>query len=127
MKLVPSNDRKNLPPIDSSLVKRMTEVQKLRKKVSLAEAAEIFSGGMNLERTRRIKEPFAGPAILRYVKRPWKPEEDGQLREMAEAGKNITMIALSLERTVTAVRGRLGILKISVRKVRPCPQKNPPA
>jgi len=30
--------------------------------VRLAEAAEIFSGGMNLERTRRIKEPFAGPA-----------------------------------------------------------------
>ena len=62
MKLVPSNDRKILPPIDSSLVTRMTEIQKLREKVRLAEAAEIFSGGMNLERTRRIKEPFAGPA-----------------------------------------------------------------
>ena len=62
MKLVPSNDRKILPPIDSSLVTRMTEIQKLREKVRLAEAAEIFSRGMNLERTRRIKGPFAGPA-----------------------------------------------------------------
>jgi hypothetical protein len=62
MKLVPSNDRKILPPIDSSLVTRMTEIQKLREKVRLAETAEIFSGGMNLERTQRIKEPFAGPA-----------------------------------------------------------------
>jgi hypothetical protein len=55
MKLVPSNDRKILPPIDSSLVTRMTEIQKLKEKVRLAEAAEIFGGGMNLERTRRIK------------------------------------------------------------------------
>jgi hypothetical protein len=38
----------------------MTEIQKLREKVRLAEAAEIFSGVMNLECTRRIKEPFAG-------------------------------------------------------------------
>src|SRR5437016_5947491 len=50
MKLVPSNDRKILPPIDSSLVTRMTEIQNLREKVRLAEAAEIFNGGMNLER-----------------------------------------------------------------------------
>jgi len=56
MKLVPSSDRKILPPIDSSLVARMTEIQKLREKVRLAEAAEISSGGMNLERARRINE-----------------------------------------------------------------------
>jgi hypothetical protein len=65
--------------------------------------------------------------ILRYAKRPWKPEEERQLREMAEAGKTITMIALRLKRTVNAVRGRLGILKISTRKVKPRLQKNPPA
>jgi hypothetical protein len=46
---------------------------------------------------------------------------------MAEAGKTITMIALRLKRTVTAVRGRLSILKVSIHKVRPRPQKNPPA
>jgi len=63
--------------------------------------------------------------ILRYVKRPWKPEEERQLREMAEAGKTITMIALRLKRTVTAVRGRLGILKVSIRKVRPRLQEKP--
>jgi hypothetical protein len=39
MKLVPPNDRKILPPIDSSLVTRMTEIQKLGEKVRLAEAA----------------------------------------------------------------------------------------
>jgi len=53
----------------------------------------------------------------KYAKRPWEPEEEKQLREMAEAGKTITMIALRLKRTVTAVRGRLSILKVS----------NPPA
>jgi hypothetical protein len=33
-------------------------------------------------------------------------------------GKSITLIALRLKRTVTAVRGRLSILKISLRKVK---------
>jgi hypothetical protein len=71
MKLVPSNDRKILPPIDSSLVTQMTEIQMLREKVRLAEAVasrEIFSGGMNLERTRRIKEPFNGSARSGWAK-----------------------------------------------------------
>jgi hypothetical protein len=61
------------------------------------------------------------------ARRIWEPEEDKQLREMAEAGKTITMIALRLKRTVNAVRGRLSILKISIHKVVPRPQKNPPA
>jgi hypothetical protein len=52
------------------------------------------------------------------ARRPWDPEEEKQLREMAEAGKSITMMALRLKRTITAVRGRLGILKISLPKVR---------
>jgi hypothetical protein len=53
----------------------------------------------------------------KYARRPWDPEDEKQLREMAEAGKTITIIALMLKRTVTAVRGRLGILKVSLRKV----------
>jgi DNA-binding NarL/FixJ family response regulator len=40
----------------------------------------------------------------RNAKRPWEPQEEQQLREMAEAGKSITVIALRLKRTVTAVR-----------------------
>ena len=51
------------------------------------------------------------------ARRPWEPEEEKQLREMVEAGKTITIIALRLKRTVTAVRGRLGILKVSLGKV----------
>ena len=54
---------------------------------------------------------------MKYVKRPWRPEEERQLREMVEAGKTITIISLTLKRTVTAVRGRLGILKVSLGKV----------
>ncbi len=50
------------------------------------------------------------------ARRPWEPEEEKQLREMAEAGKTITMIALRLKRTVTAVRGRLSIIKVSLRE-----------
>jgi hypothetical protein len=53
----------------------------------------------------------------KYPKRPWQPEEEKQLREMVDAGKTITMISLRLKRTVTAVRGRLGILKVSLGKV----------
>jgi hypothetical protein len=53
----------------------------------------------------------------RNRRRLWEPDEDKQLREMVEAGKSPTMIALRLKRTVGAVRGRLTVLRISVRKV----------
>ena len=61
------------------------------------------------------------------ARRPWEPEEEKQLREMAEAGKTITIMALKLKRTVTAVRGRLSILKISLHKLGRLPRENPPA
>ena len=57
--------------------------------------------------------------------RRWEPDEDKQLREMVEAGKSPTMIALRLKRTVGAVRSRLTALRVSVRRVRI--KKNPPA
>jgi hypothetical protein len=60
------------------------------------------------------------------ARRPWEPEEEKQLREMAEAGKTITMMALKLKRTVIAVRGRLSILKISLHKLGRPPKENPP-
>jgi hypothetical protein len=61
------------------------------------------------------------------ARRPWGPEEENQLREMVEAGKTITMIALRLKRTVTAVRGRLGILKVSLGKAGRRLKENPPS
>ena len=60
----------------------------------------------------------------RNHRRLWEPDEDKQLREMVEAGKGATMIALRLKRTVGAVRGRLAILRITIRKVHI--KKNPP-
>jgi hypothetical protein len=48
--------------------------------------------------------------------RSWAPEEDKQLREMLEAGKSVTIVALRLKRTVLAVRSRVSALKISVRR-----------
>ena len=59
------------------------------------------------------------------ARRPWDPEEEKQLREMVEAGKTITSIALKLKRTVTAVRGRLSILKISLHKLGRVPKGSP--
>src|ERR1700730_19254293 len=40
------------------------------------------------------------------ARRQWADEDDRQLREMAGAGKSITMMALRLKRTVSAVRWR---------------------
>jgi hypothetical protein len=54
---------------------------------------------------------------MQYGKRPWRPDEERQLREMVEAGKTITSISLRLKRTITAVRGRLGVLKVSLGRV----------
>jgi len=50
------------------------------------------------------------------IKRLWTAEEDGQLREMVETGKSVTLMALRCKRTVQAVRVRLRFLKISVRR-----------
>jgi hypothetical protein len=77
-----------------------------------------------------LRAAFAPPLKMimpRYGKRPWEPEEDNQLREMVEAGKAITIISLRLKRTVTAVRDRLGILRVSLGKVGRRPKENPPA
>jgi len=60
----------------------------------------------------------------RNRRRLWEPAEDKQLREMVEAGKSPTMIALRLKRTVAAVRGRLTVLRITIRRVHI--KKNPP-
>jgi hypothetical protein len=49
------------------------------------------------------------------ARRIWEPEEDKQLREMVEAGKSPTMIALRLKRTEMAVRQRLFLLKVHLR------------
>jgi hypothetical protein len=57
------------------------------------------------------------------ARRIWAPEDDKQLREMAEAGKSVTMMALRLKRTEMALRQRLHILKIHLRDNK----KHPPA
>ena len=49
------------------------------------------------------------------IKRLWTAEEDGQLREMVEAGKSVTMMALRLKRTEMALRQRLHTLRIHLR------------
>jgi hypothetical protein len=53
------------------------------------------------------------------ARRPWAPEDDKQLGEMAAAGKSVTLISLRLKRSQMAVRGRMSILKISARRVKP--------
>jgi hypothetical protein len=51
----------------------------------------------------------------KQARRAWEPEEEQQLRQMAEAGKRVTIMALRLKRTTMAVRQRLHILKIHLR------------
>jgi hypothetical protein len=59
----------------------------------------------------------------RNAKRPWGPDEDKQLRELVEAGKSVTLMALRHRRTEEAIRQRLHILDIHLRDDR----KTPPA
>ncbi len=51
-------------------------------------------------------------------KRLWTLKEDLQLREMATAGKSVNLMALSHKRTEAAIRGRLAMLGISLRKLK---------
>ena len=59
----------------------------------------------------------------RNAKRPWGPDEDKQLRELVEAGKSVTLMALRHRRTEEAIRQRLHLLDIHLRDDR----KTPPA
>jgi len=53
----------------------------------------------------------------RNAGRRWEPDEEKQLRELVEAGKSVTLIALRHGRTETAIRERLHVLDI------PLPEK----
>jgi hypothetical protein len=53
--------------------------------------------------------------MSKQARRPWEPEGEQQLRQMAEAGKRVTIMALRPKRTTMAVRQRLHILKIHLR------------
>ena len=57
------------------------------------------------------------------AQRIWDPEQDRQLREMAEAGKSVTMMALRLKRTEMALRQRLHTLQIHLRDNRKDPRE----
>ena len=92
-------------------------------------AGPARSGGCGQTAPRWVWTAYRKMILLhkKNASRPWEPEEEKQLREMAEAGKTITMIALRLKRTVTAVRCRLSTLKISLHKLGRLPRENPPA
>jgi hypothetical protein len=81
----------------------------------------LFSG--QPRRGSSPQAPRAGSGLRRRkmirgaqnAQRIWEPEQDKQLREMAEAGKSVTMMALRLKRTEMALRQRLHTLKIYLR------------
>jgi len=50
--------------------------------------------------------------------RPWKPEEDALLREMAEAGKSPFLASARLKRSASAVKDRASTLRISLKTKR---------
>jgi hypothetical protein len=60
------------------------------------------------------------------AKRIWEPQHDKQLREMAEAGKSVTMMALRLKRTEMALRQRLHTLQIHLRDSKNAHPAEPP-
>jgi hypothetical protein len=46
----------------------------------------------------------------------WKPEEDRLLKSMIECSNSIYSIAAKLQRSVSAVKGRAHVLKISIKR-----------
>jgi hypothetical protein len=51
-------------------------------------------------------------------KNRWTPEEDERLKTLLEANTSILLVAVKLKRSVTAVRTRAGLLKISCKRGR---------
>jgi hypothetical protein len=47
----------------------------------------------------------------------WTPEEDMRLKKLIEAGGPIELVAEKLRRSVSAIKGRAQLLKISRKKI----------
>jgi len=47
----------------------------------------------------------------------WTPEEDNRLRTLLEAGRPTAFAAAELKRSVTAIKGRAYVLRISLKRV----------
>ena len=58
-------------------------------------------------RTLRLK------AMKRLHRKIWTPEEDNLLRTLLENGRSVAKVAETLNRTVTAIKGRASLLRIS--------------
>jgi hypothetical protein len=50
--------------------------------------------------------------------RPWTPEEDDRLRALLEGGASKTLIVVKLNRTLSAIRGRASILRLSFTQIK---------
>jgi hypothetical protein len=50
--------------------------------------------------------------------RPWTPEEDGRLRALLEGGASKTLITAKLNRTLSAIRSRASILRLSFTQIK---------
>jgi hypothetical protein len=50
--------------------------------------------------------------------RPWTPEEDGRLRALLEGGASKMLVAAKLNRTLSAIRGRASILRLSFTQIK---------
>ena len=60
-----------------------------------------------------------GRKPIRYgAKRPWTSEDDYRLRTLLESGASPAIVATKLKRTLTATKGRAGLLGISFRQLR---------
>jgi hypothetical protein len=54
--------------------------------------------------------------MKRLHRKIWTPEEDNLLRTLLENGRSVTIAAETLTRTVTAVKGRASLLRISCKR-----------
>jgi hypothetical protein len=55
---------------------------------------------------------------MKNRKNPWTPEEVDRLRTLLEANSSLHLTAAKLKRTVSAVRGRVYLLRMSLRQVK---------
>jgi hypothetical protein len=56
--------------------------------------------------------------VLTNRRNKWTPEEDERLKMLLEANTSIHLVTVKLKRSVSAVRSRAGLLKISRRRRR---------
>jgi hypothetical protein len=65
---------------------------------------------------RRIRKRRGNEPMAQNQWNPWTPDDDNRLRALFDAGTSAVLIAAKMKRTISGIKSRARVLKISVKR-----------